>query len=1030
MKKTFGRAAMLAMLLMVGALSAMGQSVKVSGHVTAVADGEALIGVSVVQRGTSTGTVTNANGDYEISVPVGTDLEFSYIGYASQTVKVVSGRNVYDVALVDDANVIDELVVVGYGVQKKSVMSSSVSRVTADDLDLGHPTNVQNAMKGKVSGVIITQNSGQPGADSKIRIRGVGTVNNSDPLYIIDGMPSESGINHLNPSDIESIEILKDAASAAIYGARGANGVVLVTTKQGKAGKTSVTYEFSYGFQNPSHKLDLVSSEDYQMLINEMGVNSGRGANFYFPTKSNVNTDWQKEIQNDNAPVVNHRLSISGGTDRDEYYLSLGYLKQEGIYGKGYSDYERLNVRLNNNLTLMDVKNRNWLNKLVLNTNTSFSSQNTKGGQFGNSEVAGILTSINMLPPTEPVYQTDAAKIAEYEVAYPNAVKTTDGRYYNIVDMREIVNPLADLIVNHNERTNPKNFNFNFGATLDVLPGLKYKSTLAVEYVMNSWRKVTPVYELNSSSKNSQSTVQQQKTTSTYWQWENILTYNKSFGKHNVGALVGTTMSDYYYEGIGGQDYDLLVTDINKGYIDIAGAPETDSSIWGNASDHKMASVFGRLNYNYDEKYLLEFVIRRDGSSNFSRDHQYATFPSVSAGWVITNEKFMEHRPAWFEFAKIRASWGQNGNENIGSFRYTSMMGKGKDAVWGGDIHTGMLPTGYANKDLKWETSEQTDLGLDLRFLKNALTFTVDYYVKKTKDMLLWKPIPLYTSFSSMLVNAGTVKNTGVEFEASYRFNVGKVHLGVQGNASWLKNEVTDQGPDRMGIDGITGGMGGQVTYSENGRPYGFFFGYVTDGVFQNQAQVDASGQAGAQPGDLRFKDLDGNGTIDANDRTMIGNPIPDWTFGLTLNAEWNGFDASIFFQGTAGNDIYKLYRRSNVALATFESSWLDRWHGEGTSNTNFRIVEGDNNNYQISDWFVQDGSYLRLKVAQLGYTLPRQLVNNIGIQNLRVYIQGENLLTFTGYDGYDPEVGTRNGLDSGTYPSARTITLGASVTF
>ncbi len=461
----------------------------------------------------------------------------------------------------------------------------------------------------------------------------------------------------------------------------------------------------------------------------------------------------------------------------------------------------------------------------------------------------------------------------------------------------------------------------------------------------------------------------------------------------------------------------------------------------GGAKDHRIASVFGRINYNYDEKYLLEAVLRRDGSSNFGRSHQYATFPSVSVGWVLTREEFMANKPSWFDFAKIRFSWGQNGNERIGAFAYTSMMDQGKNAVIDGKVYTGMLPKGYANADLKWETSEQTDLGLDLRFFNSALTFSADYFVKKTKDMLLSMPIPLYTSYSSMTVNQGTVKNEGLELEASYRFRAGDVNFGVSANASYVKNTVTNQGPDRAGIDGIGGGMGGQVTYRENGRPFGFFYGYIHDGIFQNQEEinsytyVNANGetklkQPDAKPGDIRFKDLDGKNGINGDDRTMIGDPNPDWTYGLTLTADWKGFDFNAFFQGSIGNDIYKLYRRSNVAFGNYDKSWLNRWHGEGTSNWVPRVVEGDNNNYQISDFFVEDGSYLRLKVLQIGYRLPSQLLQKAGIKGLRFFVQGENLFTVTNYTGYDPEVGTRNGLDGGTYPQARTYTIGANITF
>jgi TonB-linked SusC/RagA family outer membrane protein len=1031
--KGIRRTILIVLFLFAASIAINAQKVEIRGKVLSGIDNEPLIGVSVFEKGTTNGVVTDLDGFFKLSVKQGGTVELRYVGFSTYEFIAQPDHGTYNVVMKSVSNTIDELVVVGYGIQKKSVMSSAVSKVTSDQLNFGNPTNVSNALKGKVSGVMITSESGQPGSSSKIRIRGIGTVNNSDPLYIVDGLPSDNGIDNINPTDIESIEILKDAASAAIYGARGANGVVLVTTKNGKNGKVSVNYEFTYGIQNPDKKLNLLSSKDYQTLINEMASNSGKSP--YFQNESSINTDWQDVVKNSNAPIVNHKLSVSGGSERSNYYISMGYLSQEGIFGKGYSDYSRINFHLNYNNTILDVKDRNWLNRIKFGAILSFSKSEVKGTSIGNSEVGGIMASIDMLPPTEPVYQTDENTLAQYNITYPNHVVSPDGRVYNIIEMRELVNPLADLQVNHNQRSIPISHTYNFSLNIDLLPGLTYKTTYGLDYNTNTVRRSIPVYELNATSKNSSSKVQNDKSDSEFWQWENILSYNNKFGLHNFGAMLGTSMSSLHSEYLGGADYDLLSTDIDKAYIGTATAAEELSQIWGGASDHKMASVFGRLNYNYDEKYLLEVVVRRDGSSNFSHNNQYAVFPSVSAGWVMTQEKFMNNRPKWFDYAKLRLSWGQNGNENIGAFQYTTMMSQGKNAVIAGKVYTGMLPSGYSNSDLKWETSEQTDLGLDLRFLKSSLTFSVDYYQKRTKDMLLWKPIPLYTSYSGMTVNAGSVKNSGVEFEASYRTHIKKLNLGFVANASYLKNEVTDQGNDKTGIDGITGGMGGQVTYSQNGHPYGFFYGYVHDGIFQNQAEIDnyktedgKLKQPNAKPGDIRFKDLDGINGIDANDRTQIGNPIPDWTYGFTFNMDYKGFDFTSFFQGTIGNDIYKLYRRSNVALGNFESFWMKRWHGEGTSNWVPRIVEGDNNNYQISDFFVQKGSYLRLKVAQLGYTLPKHLTTRYGIQKLRFFVQGENIFTLTGYDGYDPEVGTRNGLDSGTYPQARTFTFGVDL--
>ena len=999
---------------------------------------DAVPGVNVfVKDNPSVGTVTDIDGRFRLKASVGDVLIFTFIGYENIEHKVTSSDANLIIRLKDSSEFLDEIVVVGYGVQKKSVMSSAVSRVTTEELDRGNPTNVQNALKGKVSGVQITSNSGQPGADSKIRIRGTGTVNNTDPLYIIDGMPSESGINHINPSDIESIEILKDAASAAIYGARGANGVVLVTTKKGTKGKAVLSYEFTYGIQNPSKKIDLLGSADYQMLMNEMAANTPN-RDPYFPTPSTVDTDWQKVLKNKNAPIINHKVSLSGGGENSTYYASFGYVKQEGIFAKGHSDYERYNFRLNYNNVLLDTKDRKWLNKVSFSAIVNYAKEIKTGNDINNSEAGGLMSSMNMLPPTESVYQTDPTELARYESLYPNHVVSPDGRVYNIIDMNDVVNPLARMQVEHNQRRIPQTFGANFSLDATLLPGLTFKTNYSNDWVFQSLKNVVPVYELNSTSKNSNSRVDDEKRESSNWQWENVLSYTKAFGKHNVGALVGTTMSSYNYSNLKGTDYDLLIVDIDKGYIDTATAAEEMSKVEGGGNDHRIASVFGRVNYNYDEKYLFEAVVRRDGSSNFGPKYKYATFPSISLGWVLTREKFMENRPSWLDFAKIRFSWGQNGNENIGSFKFTSMMTKdGLSAVEAGKVYTGMKPSGYVNEDLKWETSEQTDLGLDLRLFNNALTFSVDYFIKKTKDMLIYKRIPMFLGYGNMWINEGTVENKGVEFEASYKFNISQVKFNIGGNASYIKNTVTDQGVGINGLNTIGGGMGGRVSHSENGRPYGFFYGYVHDGIFQNWDEINnyktddgKLKQPNAVPGDIRFKDLDGKNGIDGDDRTMIGKPNPDWTYGFNLSAEWKNFDFSAFFQGAYGNDIYKLYRRSNVTKGNWDSSWLGRWHGEGTSNWVPHLVEGDNKNYQVSSFFVEDGSYMRLKVAQIGYTLPSQLTKKAFIQKARIFVQGENLFTITDYSGYDPEVGTRDGFDGGTFPQSRTFTIGANIVF
>jgi TonB-linked SusC/RagA family outer membrane protein len=1016
--------------------------IRVRGVVTSDTDGLPIIGVSVAQKGSSNGIQTNLNGSYELSVPIGSVLEFTYLGFIKEEVKVVAGTTTYNIILKEDLLALDEVVVVGYSVQKKSVVTGAISRVTNKELDLEKPTNVQNALKGKVSGVQITSNSGQPGQDSKIYIRGIGTVNDSGPLYIIDGMPSSNGINFLNPSDIASIEILKDAASAAIYGARGANGVVLVTTKGGtKNSKATVSYEFSYGLQNPSQTTNQLGSADYQMLMNEMGKNSNRGDKYFFPTPSTVDTDWQDVLTYNNSPLINHKVSIAGGGERNTYYASFGLVDQSGIFAKGYSEFKRINGRLNVTQTLLDTQERSWLNNIVLGGNFSYSRTKRDGSTIGNSEASGIITSILHLPPTEKVYQDDPAQIDYYNRVYPNHMVAKDGRVYNIINMREIVKPLAALDARNNNLSEPQIFNANLDLTFTLLPGLTYKTTGDFELGIRSDRSFAPAYDLNTDQKAANATVYNNMYEQQKWQWENIINYKTSINKHNIGVLLGNTLASYFAHSINGRRYDPLQLNMDKAFLDISSNSPGYSldRVNSSASDDKLVSFFGRLSYNYDEKYLLEATVRRDGSSNFGKNNQFATFPSVSAGWVFTQENFLENRPEWLSFGKIRASWGQNGNASIGSFGYTTLISKGDyRAVIDDQLLQGAKPNGYSNPNLKWETSEQLDLGLDLRLFNN-LGITIDYFDKKTKDMLARVQLPDYAGYSSILTNVGTVSNKGWEFDASYKFNIHDVHFGVIANASYVKNVVTNQGDSDIpvAINGLGGGLGGAVTWRANGEPYGFFYGYVHDGIFQNAAEVAASKQANAVVGGIRWKDTDGVPGISGDDRQNIGKPNPDWTYGLTLNADYKGFDISAFFQGVYGNEIYKLYRRSNVPFANWDKAWLGRWTGEGTSNKYPILFEGgygpggtDSGANSVSDLFVEDGAYLRLKVLQLGYTLPAALTQKALVNRLRIYVQGENLFTVTNYTGLDPEVGTRNGFDGGTYPQARILTIGANLTF
>lgn len=1011
------------------------QNITVNGRVVDGNTGEELIGVSVVEKGTTNGVLSDLDGKFSISVKEGAILNFSYIGYLSLDLPAASNM---DIKLRENTTSLDEVVVVGYGVQKKSVVTAAISSVKAEDLGKMAPTRIDNVLRGHVSGVSITQASGQPGDGSKVRIRGIGTINNSDPLYIVDGMPVDAGIDYLNPADIESVEILKDAASAAIYGTRGANGVILVTTKKGKTGKAIVNYNVSYGWQRPWKKRDVLNGEQYLELITEMGGT-------FAPNTSNANTDWQKEIFNNDAPVVNHQLSVSGGNDKGNYFLSFGYFSQDGIIGGNYnrSNYDRYSVRLNNNYTLFDEKeSRKFLNKLTVGVNASYSRMKSIG-LTTNDEYSGILGNALMAPPIYPAIASaadQASYAADKDKKY--GVKNSKGEYYHIFGdiTNEIVNPLATLNT-PGKRHNEDKFITSFWGELDLYKGLKFKSSYGADFDFWGEDYSSGEYYISRTDKLTESRVSSEMNRGFTWQVENTLTYNLSLEKmHNFTVLLGQSAMAYRYRDMRGEAKDLL--DPSLPNFDASTSSVTERRLEGQLHPrHSLASYFGRLSYNFGERYMTEITVRRDGSSNFGPANKWATFPSVSLGWNVTNEKFMEGKVAWLNSLKLRGSWGINGNEDIPPFNYTYLIGPGANYPIGpdGSMRPGIAPESYANPDIKWEKSEQLDLGFDSRFLDGALSFSFDWFKKKTKDMLMLMTLPQYVGAKAPYANVGDMQNTGVELDLSYQFNVSDINFRVGTNASYIKNKLIKLGNEE-GWENYDAREGETISRAQNGLPFPYFYGRKTNGIFQNQAEIDAyvdkNGnkiQPLAVPGDVRFVDINEDGKIDDNDRTKIGKGMPDWTFGFNLYVEYKGIDLSANFQGTLGNDIYDATRRTQLTYVNLPSYTLGRWHGEGTSNKYPRMANGENRNWSSSDLYVHDGSFLRLRTLQLGYTIPKNIVNKIYIQNLRVHVAAENLLTITSYDGSDPEIsagGTSIGIDRGIYPQARTLSIGANITF
>ena len=1024
---------------------AWAQDVAVHGRVVDNA-GQPLPGVNIVVDGTTIGTVTDMDGNYTISAPRGASLVYTFIGYNENRVEMEDGRNRYDVTLNEMISDLSEIVVVGYGVQKKSVVTASIAKVGADDLSGTTPVRVDNALKGMASGVTVTSASGQPGAAAQIRIRGIGTINNSDPLYIVDGMPIEGGIDYLNPSDIESIEVLKDAASGAIYGTRAANGVIMVTTKGGKKGKVTVNYSFTGGLSSPWKHRDVLNATEYAVMMNEGLINNGEAPIYDDPYSLGEGTDWQDELFNDNAPSQSHELSISGATDRVNYYISMGYNHQEGIVGgdRDRSNYRRLTLRSNTSYVLFDsTSERDWLGKFTLGTNISYARIHSKNID-ANSQWGSALGSALYLSPTlKPTVSGDEAKAQADKYGSQYMLYDGDGRMYTIPGSSylEMNNPLAMLSLPGDDNWSHK-IMANLSADLEIGWGVKYRFTYGADLSFWGADGYTPLYYLSGNNRATISNAHQSSDRGTVWQLENVLTWDKTFGKHAINLVAGQSAMQNTGKSLYGNVQNLK--DMNKPYMNNSSAEQSRgemSASGGPTYEHTLSSYFFRASYNYDERYMAQITVRRDGSSRFGANNRYATFPSFSLGWNVLNEPYVS-APDWLCNVKLRGSWGKNGNDNIGDFTYAawtdspynSVIGSGETVVNG--VQAGAL----ANPDLKWEESIQTDLGLDLGFFSNSLTFSFDWYKKKTSGMIIEMPIPNYVGADAPLGNVGDMENTGVEIEIGYKWKAGPVSMHAKGNASFLKNTLTNLGNTSGSLELDNMQNTGTITRASNGEPFPYFYGYKTAGIFQNVAEVanykNAKGeqiQPDAVPGDVRFVDVDGDGKITAADRTKIGKGMPDWTYGLTIGADWNGIDFMVLFQGTAGNDIYDATRRTDVSPANLPSYMLNRWTGEGTSNKYPRHVVGDGKNWQSSDLYVTDGSYFRLKNIQLGYTLPRALTNKIFIDRLRVFVGAENLLTLTKYAGFDPEIssgGTSLGVDYGVYPQSRTFNFGANISF
>ncbi len=1003
--------------------------------------GDAVSNASVIVKNTKIGTNTNANGEFTISVPATAKaLVITSVGFDSKEVFITAAP--LEITLTEIVSNLSEVIInVGYGSQKKSVVTGSISRITARDIEMVPNGRVEQTLQGRVAGVTIMQSSGQPGSGSTIRVRGVTTFGDggNNPLWVVDGVVVDAGgIGYLNQSDIESIEVLKDATSAAIYGTRAATGVILVTTKKGKAGKLTISYNGFYGTSAPEKVLKLLNATQYGALLNENSVAGGGNVVFTNLSTLGTGTDWQKAIFNYSARRSTHEISLSGGNERSTFYLSFGIQDQDGIVATDISSFTQKNIRLNSIHKLSKI--------FTFGQTVGYTHQKAVGLGNTNSEFGGPLSSAINLDPTTPLVVTDplVANAAPYSVN--PVIRDANGNPYGISTIvgQEMTNPMAYIQSRLGGYSWSDNIVGNAFLEAAITKDIKVKSSIGGKLAYWGGQGFTPVYYLSATSSVLKNNISKNDNNVLNWNIENTITFSKKIKEHDFTLLLG---QGAYVESIGGGSsvtlYALPITSYKDASFSF-NIPDAANRVGGawDFTQHKLSSLFARLNYNYNEKYLFTGILRRDGSSRFGLNHKYGVFPSASLGWVVSKEKFWIYNK-YVNQLKIRGGYGKVGNDAIRDFGYLATVAGGFNYTIGnnGAITTGYSPTSLDNPDLRWEETTQFNVGFEA-LLVNALNLTVDYYKKKTTGILRPITIPGYVGVSSSPVaNIADMENSGLEVELSYRKKIGPVNFSANGNIAYLKNKVTYVASDAQSIIGDASFQSmGAVTITKVGESYNSFYGYKTAGIFQNMAEVNAyTNKAGtliqpnARPGDFRWADINGDGTITAADKTILGNNIPKYTFGLTIDLEYKGFDFMAFAQGAAGNKIFQGLRRLDIMNSNYQTVALSRWTGEGTSNNYPRLISSDpNGNFgNMSDFYLEKGDYLRLKVVQLGYSIPSNLYSKIGVSKLRLYVTSENLLTLTKYTGYDPEIGGGVfGVDKGIYPQARSFIVGAQLQF
>lgn len=1012
------------------AISAFAQGT-VTGTVTDAQDGYPLPGVAVILKGAGTGVETDLDGNFSIKASNGQTLVFSCIGYAEKEV-VVSGSSL-NVALETDSYMLDEVVAIGYGVMKKSDLTGSVASVKGEQLKKTPASGIDQALQGVAAGVTVNANSGQPGAAAEVRVRGIGTVNNAAPIFVVDGVIVDD-ISFLSPSDIASTEILKDASATAIYGSRGANGVILVTTTKGNTdGQISISFDANIGFQNPWRKLDLLTTDEYAIFLSKIGdiggystlKEQGRDAwirsrmigntSKFHPSNldySKTDTDWQEAVFNRNAVIQNYHLAINGGNNQGQWSVSASWFNQDGtIIG---SNYSRLTLRANSSYNV-----KKWL-KVGENLNFMYGYGRTAMNNNASAQ-ASILSAALSMSPWDPVIYPQGS--------HNSAGEDLSGKYAAPTNFKNVTHPYA--MVNYSHPMD-KSDRWVGDIFVDITPieGLVWHNDISMDLSNVRHSLFKEEYMVSQYDKMDKNFLEKNMTRYRTLIFESTLTWMKDFGKHGVNLMAGTTLEEYQMESLGGSGAKILIPRETNWFL--SQTTEDRNPAGDGAARNRRQSFLARAHYNYDSRYLLTVNFRADGTSKFT-NHVWGFFPSVAAAWRVDNEPWL-NKPEWLESLKVRAGWGRIGNDKIGDNASVQTMfnsgptfvdyvlGQNQDLAHGATILT------LVNSDIMWEATEQVNAGVDLGLWKNKLTATVDFFIRDTKDMLLGVTAPAHVGNRyAATANVGTVRNSGIELTLEHRNHVGDWDYSVNGNVSFIKNQLT----------ALNGGspVYGDRTISTEGLPLYTFWGYEYEGIYQSDQELQEhlfapGASAEYQVGGARYKDQNGDGRIDNNDLTNLGNPFPWLTYGLTATAAWKGFDLQVFFQGVAGNKIYNALRErtegtgNNSQLsATMRSVWTAD-HTTGVIPNPFAGSHNRDNNSRM----VEDGAYLRLKNVQLGYTLPEKIVNKVGLSRCRVYVSCSNVFTLTGYTGYDPEVG--GGVDYGNYPQSRTVQMGLNLNF